>query len=179
MKQYGFLYDSGICIGCRSCQFACQEANQLAPGTFFRRVLTIERGEYIGFFSAGCNQCLDPACAAACRNGAMYRDDQAGLVVHDDGRCIGCGACLWACPYGAVFMDSSTGKSARCTGCLPRLEIGQSPACAAACPTKALQFGEVPILEALGGQHPLAQLLPDSGRTRPSLRILPKKEGTR
>lgn len=178
MKQYGFSFTPGLCIGCGSCQFACREENHLMPNTYFRRVLTLEPEDslgYIGFFSAGCNHCQNPACIEACQNGAMQVSEVQGVVIHDSGRCIGCSACVWACPYGAVVIDPRTGKSGKCTSCLPRRNQGLSPACVSACPTKALQFGP---LEQLEGEAPDSRLLPDGGASKPSLRIrrLPQKE---
>ena len=179
MEQYGFYFDCNICVGCGACQFSCREANQLPQGQYFRRLLRLEKGsglKYTGFFSAGCMHCLEPACVAACPNGAMYRDEERGLVLHDSGRCIGCNSCVWACPYGAVSISCETGKAQKCTGCTERREQGLEPACVAACPVKALRFGRITQLEAAGAQTPDADSLPDSGKTVPSLRVLKKKE---
>lgn len=179
MKQYGFFFDARLCVGCGACQFACREANQLAPGEYFRRLLCLEPEQglmYAGFYSAGCNHCLEPACAAACPNGAMCRDPEQGIVVHDGTKCIGCSCCTWACPYGAVSMDRETGKAHKCTGCVSRREQGKLPACVASCPTGALRFGPVEELEALGGCCPAPESLPDGGVTRPSVRVRLEKE---
>lgn len=129
MKQYGFFFYPALCTGCQSCQFACREANHLSPGIYLRRVLTLESGDpagYTGFFSAGCSHCQEPACVAACQNGAMYRDPDQGVVLHDDQRCIGCSACLWACPYGAVTINPMNGKAVKCNSCLHRRLSRQS-----------------------------------------------------
>lgn len=176
MKQYGFFFYPALCTGCQSCQFACREANQLGPKSYFRRVLTFEpetAAGNTGFFSAGCNHCQKPACVQACQNGAMYRDEDLGIVLHDDKACIGCSACVWACPYGAVSINELTGKAQKCDSCLSRREQGSAPACVSACPTKALRFDSIDHLEAAGGQMPDAHSLPDGGATIPSLRIIP------
>ena len=176
MKQYGFFFYPALCTGCQSCQFACREANHLSPGIYLRRVLTLESADsagYTGFFSAGCSHCQEPACVAACQNGAMYRDPDRGVVLHDDQRCIGCSACLWACPYGAVTINPMNGKAVKCDSCLSRREQGQPPACTAACPTKALRFGSLDDLEAQGGCIPDSRYLPDGGATHPSIRVFP------
>lgn len=174
MKRYGFLFDTAVCVGCKACQFACREENGLIPGSYFRRVLLLEpehRLGYTGFYSAGCAHCQEPACVKACPNGAMYRDEEQGVILHNDGRCIGCGACVWACPYGAVSVDCEKGKAHKCSSCLSRREQGRSPACTAACPTGALRFGPVEDLEKAGGRLPPAEYLPDGGRTNPSFRV--------
>lgn len=180
MKQYGFFFDCSLCVGCGACQFACREANQLAPGQYFRRLLRLEPEAglgYVGFFSAGCAHCLEPACVDACPNGAMYRDTERGLVLHDGNRCIGCSTCVWACPYGAVSISPKTGKAQKCTGCTTRTEQGMLPACVSSCPVQALRFGPITELEAMGGSIPEAGSLPDCGKTVPSLRIRKKTEG--
>ena len=103
MEKRGFLYNSRLCIACGACQVACQNANGLQEGEFFRRVV-LQPGPNgrTAAFSGSCNHCVRPACAAACPTGAMYRDETLGVALHDDGLCIGCGACVWNCPYGAV-----------------------------------------------------------------------------
>lgn len=172
MMRYGFLFDCTVCVGCGSCMFACREENQLPPLSYFRRLLTLEpeaKAGYIGFFSAGCNHCLNPACVRACPTGAMYRDQENGVVLHDSTRCIGCSACVWACPYGAVSIDPASGQAHKCTSCIDRRARGLSPACVAACPTNALQFGPLAHLASCGGQPP--EKLPDGGATQPSLLI--------
>ena len=174
MEKVGFLYNSTVCIACGACQLACQGAHGLGSGEYFRRVvLRPVGGGKETAFSGGCNHCAHPACVAACPTGAMYRDEEKGVVLHDDQRCIGCSACLWACPYGAVTINPMNGKAVKCDSCLSRREQGQPPACTAACPTKALRFGSLDDLEAQGGCIPVSRYLPDGGATHPSVRVFP------
>ena len=96
MEKVGFLYNSTVCIACGACQLACQGGHGLGSGEYFRRVvLRPVGGGKETAFSGGCNHCAHPACVAACPTGAMYRDEEKGVVLHDDGRCIGCGCCVW------------------------------------------------------------------------------------
>ena len=90
VEKVGFLYNSTVCIACGACQLACQGAHGLGSGEYFRRVvLRPVGGGKETAFSGGCNHCAHPACVAACPTGAMYRDEEKGVVLHDDGRCIG------------------------------------------------------------------------------------------
>ena len=147
MGRKGFIYGHARCIGCKACQMACKEKNSLGTGEFFRRVDTFPVGEerWINFSSA-CNHCENPGCMAVCPTGAMHRDAE-GLVVHDDAKCIGCGRCANACPYGAVSLNRITGYAQKCDACRSLREKGREPACVSACPTRALRFGDINDVE--------------------------------
>ena len=160
MGRLGFTFDLDKCIGCKACQMACKDRGHLELGRFFRRVEVVEAGGRLRHYSAACNHCEHPACVAACPTGAMYVAED-GTVQHDDGKCIGCGSCVWSCPYGAVSL--STGLASKCDACRDLLEKGEKPACVAACPTRCLDFGP---LERRQGR---AEFLPDPGLTDPSL----------
>ena len=183
MEQYGFLINLATCIGCHSCQFACSEKNGLPPGEWFRRVLHVEETggkEYAGAYSLGCGHCEEPACVRVCPTGAMYKEEENGLVLHSPSRCIGCGSCMWACPYGAPSMNRWTGKSQKCTGCVDTREGRELPACAAACPTGSLVFGSLKELEDTYGEcrRQNFRFLPDDRRTVPSVRVAVKRRNT-
>ena len=160
----GFTYNMNTCAGCGACQMACKAVNGLQQEENFRRVQTLAAGP----FSGSCNHCEDAGCVRACPTGAMYKAED-GTTRHDDGKCIGCGACLWNCPYGAVSFSKAKGVTQKCTSCPERRAEGLNPACVAACPTKSLTFG--PIGE------PAAELpfLPDDGLTKPNLSVAPSK----
>lgn len=177
MDKYGFLIDLTVCIGCHSCQYACSEKNNLPENEWFRRVFHIEsdetkKGGFTGAYSAGCAHCINPACVSACQNGAMYRSEEKGVVLHNADYCIGCGACTWACPYGAVSLNHVTGKAQKCTSCLENREAGEVPACVAACPTECIKFGKIEELEKTGADVLNLDFLPESSITDPSVRIL-------
>lgn len=172
MEHRGFTYDSTSCLACGACQVACQTTHGLLPQEFFRRVMIARSltGQAMPY-SGGCNHCERPACAAACPTGAMYRDEARGVVLHDDGLCIGCGCCVWSCPYGAVSLRLTRGVSQKCDSCIERRESGLEPACVAACSMKALRWNEGEEPPEREGWKPLeAPWLPDPKQTGPSTR---------
>lgn len=166
-----FFYNMNTCIGCGSCQVACKDSHHLLADEYFRRAgmrsMRIGGEQRLVPFSISCNHCEHPACVAACPTGAM-RITVDGLVLHDDGPCIGCGRCYWACPYGEVSLSKTSGYAQKCDTCLALREKGRAPACVAACPTESLHFGEYPPGS---GALPDLPFLPDPALTGPSLRI--------
>ena len=98
----GFYFNQRNCIGCKTCQIACKDKNDLDIGVVFRHVNDYEVGTYpdaTGYhYAATCNHCIDPACVAVCPNAATYIDKKDGTVQHDDEKCIGCEYCVKACP---------------------------------------------------------------------------------
>ena len=98
----GFYFNERACSGCRACQTACKDRNNLEVGELFRHVRTFQTGTFpnatMYHYSATCNHCESPACVANCPTGAMQKGDD-GTVQHDDEACIGCGSCATACPY--------------------------------------------------------------------------------
>ena len=160
MGKLGFTVELQKCIGCRACQMACKDKNHLAPGTCCRRVDQVRWGDRQMHYSGACSHCDRPACVAACPTGAMYLADD-GTVQHEDGKCIGCGSCVWSCPYGAVTLDR--GLAVKCNACADLRARGEAPACVAACPTHCLSFG--PLQRRQGR----ADFLPDPALTDPSL----------
>jgi anaerobic dimethyl sulfoxide reductase subunit B (iron-sulfur subunit) len=140
-KQYGFYYDAGRCIQCRTCEVACKSTRDTEPGVKWRRVVETWGGEYPNvtrdFFSLACMHCSKPACVAACPTEAISKRAEDGIVVVDRDKCNGCRDCLSACPYG-VPQFGEDGTMQKCDFCI---EIGREPACAASCPAEALNFG--------------------------------------
>ncbi|MFO7652333.1 MAG: 4Fe-4S dicluster domain-containing protein [Candidatus Krumholzibacteriia bacterium] len=168
--QVGCLVDTTLCIGCRKCEEACHRANglPLPEGSFadrhvFRQTrrpnadaftvvnsypgepsrVQLERDET--FVKVQCMHCLDPACVSACLVGALTRS-ATGPVVYDADKCIGCRYCLVACPFeipAYEYLDPVTPRMRKCTFCADRQrQTGTPPACAAACPVEAIQFGD-------------------------------------
>ena len=148
----GFYFDMTACIGCRTCQVACKDKNDLEMGVIFRRLSDFEVGEYPAVqtyhYSGSCNHCEKPECVAACPNAAMYIDEEDGTVQHDDEACIGCQTCVNSCPYGAPQFIEEDKIVQKCDTCRALREAGHEPVCVEACPMRAIEFGEMGDLRA-------------------------------
>lgn len=146
--KYGFLIDASRCIDCRSCLVACSVENNVSmKHTRIWIKDTGINGEYpdLKHFTAPyhCMHCVDPSCVSACTVGALQQN-QDGIVIYDNERCIGCRYCMYACPFEVPHFqwDQPFALIVKCDLCVARLEGGQQqPACAATCPTQAIQFG--------------------------------------
>jgi anaerobic dimethyl sulfoxide reductase subunit B (iron-sulfur subunit) len=179
MKQIAFYFDSSSCSGCKACQVACKDQNGLDVGLLWRRVYEITGGgwEKTGdawvstvFSSIACNHCDQPICAEVCPTAAIHKRAD-GIVLIDGRRCTGCQYCSWACPYGALQFDLTSGRMTKCNFCVERIDAGLSPACVAACPLRSLDFGERSELEARYGASPAISPLPTVELTSPALVI--------
>lgn len=138
-----FLFHVDRCLGCRSCELACKNEYHLGERQLFRRVQEIERqttqGLVVYYLSLACNHCEHPECFRVCPN-RTYRKRRDGVVLHETGRCDGCGRCVQACPYGAPQYDEHKGKVDKCNLCYPRVDAGLLPVCVEACPVGALHL---------------------------------------
>lgn len=168
-KHYwGYAIDTTRCIGCVACQRACRAENGVPDGYFRTWVerYTIDskgevrvdtcRDERTGFAELPdqgetvksffvpkiCNHCEKSVCSQVCPVGASYRTKD-GVVLVDHKRCIGCGYCVQACPYGSRFINPNTEIADKCTLCYHRTTKGMLPACVQACPKKARIFGDL------------------------------------
>jgi formate dehydrogenase iron-sulfur subunit len=152
------LYDATLCVGCKSCEVACKEWNKLALDSEPPKDLTADtwtlikqhqEGAVASFRKYQCMHCLHPACVSVCTVGALRKTD-AGPVVYDANKCIGCRYCQYGCPYGVPKFewDELLGLIGKCSFCADRIADGLMPACAEACPVGALSFGtRVEMLE--------------------------------
>ena len=175
-----FYFDMTSCIGCKACQMACKDKNDLAVGTLFRNVKGYEVGSYptpgVFYMSATCNHCGNPACVANCPTGAMYQNED-GVVLHDDEMCIGCGTCVNSCPYSVPKLLEDKGIAGKCDTCIGIRANGGQPQCVAACPMRALDFGDLAEMQK---KYPDAvtldqlAIMPESD-TVPSTLVKPKK----
>jgi formate dehydrogenase iron-sulfur subunit len=145
--KYGFLIDASRCIDCRSCLVACSVENKVSmKHTRIWIKDTGITGEYpdLKRYSAPyhCMHCVDPSCVSACTVGALHQNED-GIVTYDNNRCIGCRYCMYACPFEVPHFqwEQPFALIVKCDLCVARLEEGQQPACAATCPTQAIQFG--------------------------------------
>ena len=150
-EQYRFHFDMTKCIGCKCCVVACNEQNGNPADILWRRVGEIEGGVYPEtqrhYLSMGCNQCLEPTCLVGCPVNAYTKDELTGIVRHSADACIGCQYCTWNCSYGVPQYNPERGVVGKCDMCYGRLERGQEPACAAACPEDAIRIEVVKVAE--------------------------------
>jgi len=172
-RSYGFLTDTTLCIGCKACEVACKEWNNLPADDLgltgdsydntgelsantWRHVRFIEQGVRSDSqtpFQSGwlmmsdvCKHCHNAPCVEACPTGALFRTEFDTVVVQHD-ICNGCSYCVPACPFGVVDVSTLDGKAHKCTLCYDRLKGGLEPACSKACPTNSIQFGEIADLQ--------------------------------
>lgn len=144
MKQ--LLVRSEICVGCKSCELACAVAHSQSKTLFAaifepetpRKRVYVETDGTVNF-PLQCRQCSDMPCVHACMAGAMYQDQETGLVQINAEKCVGCWMCVMVCPFGAI-NEGQVHKAVKCDRCR---DLDYDPACVKACPTKALQFVEV------------------------------------
>lgn len=142
-EQYRFHFNMTKCIGCRSCEIACNEQNGNPTDIRWRRMGEIEGGEYPDtlrhYLSMGCNHCLDADCVKGCPVNAYTKDPATGIVLHSADACIGCQYCVWNCPYSVPQFNAERGIVGKCDMCHGRLTEGREPACVNACPESAIE----------------------------------------
>ena len=166
MARYGMIVDLNICTGCMTCVIACKQENLTRPGIQWNKVLELENAtfDHITYFRHACMHCDDPPCVDDCEAEAISKRAD-GIVLIDQKKCVGSGNCLDACPYGvpqlnpdktyfpgktlpfeknaAPYRMQISGKASKCSFCAHRIDQGKEPACAEACPAKALIFGDL------------------------------------
>jgi formate dehydrogenase iron-sulfur subunit len=176
------LIDTTLCIGCRGCQVACKQWNQLpaeqttfegsyenpprfSPDTWTKIAFREEEnnGKVRWLFTKlGCMHCTEAACEMVCPAGAISHNEY-GAVVIDEKRCIGCNHCVANCTYQVIGFDQAANLARKCTFCYDRVTSGLTPACAKACPTGAISFGERSDMIALANRR--VKTLVAAGRT--------------
>jgi Fe-S-cluster-containing dehydrogenase component/formate-dependent nitrite reductase membrane component NrfD len=174
-KSYGFVIDNRKCIGCHACSIACKSENEVPLGVNRTWVKYVETGVFPNtrrhFQVTRCNHCANPPCVRICPTSAMYQRAD-GIVEFDASACIGCKACMQACPYDAIYIDPETGTAAKCHYCAHRTDIGLEPACVVVCPEQAIIAGDMndPTAEIsqLLARHEVTVRKPEQG-TAPKL----------
>ena len=166
----GFFTDTTLCIGCKACEVACKQWNQLpADGlnytgnsydntshlgaTTWRHVAFVEQVDKTRrretsrwlMMSDVCKHCVDAPCQEACPTGSIVYNEFGAVYVQPD-ICNGCGYCITACPFGVLDRSEDDGHVHKCTLCYDRQKSDMTPACAKACPTESIQFGPIEAL---------------------------------
>jgi Fe-S-cluster-containing dehydrogenase component/formate-dependent nitrite reductase membrane component NrfD len=146
VPNYGFAIDLRKCIGCHACTIACKSEHDIPVGVNRCWVKTVEKGTFPQtqrlFFPVLCNQCTDAPCMNICPTGALYKR-RDGIVDLNGEACIGCRACMAACPYDQLFIDPNTRTAEKCNFCANRIENQLEPACVSVCPTECRIFGDL------------------------------------
>ncbi|HZJ85339.1 MAG TPA: 4Fe-4S dicluster domain-containing protein [Syntrophomonadaceae bacterium] len=150
-KQMTLYVDTSRCMNCRACEVVCKMEHDLPAGPRYNMVVEIEvtrQGvDKCEFLPTPCMHCGDAPCIKSCPTGAIYKRPEDGVVLVDQGKCIGCRECLWACPFGVPQFGSS-GLMEKCDLCQHLLEEGEVTACARACPAEAITVGTVEEISA-------------------------------
>jgi len=147
MPKYVMVIDQARCVGCMACIVACKNENDVPPEHFRTRVIEKVSGKFpklrMELSSELCNHCDNPPCVYNCPTGASYKNKKIGLVLLKKNRCVGCKACITACPYDARYIHPEHGYADKCTFCSHRVTGGREPACVTTCIGKSRIFGDI------------------------------------
>jgi Fe-S-cluster-containing dehydrogenase component/formate-dependent nitrite reductase membrane component NrfD len=173
--RWAKVVDHERCIGCHACTTACKSENEVPLSVNRTYVKYVDVGSYPharrAFQVTRCNQCEDPPCTHACPTAAMYQRDD-GIVDFDKRICIGCKACIAACPYDAIFINPQDHAAEKCNFCAQRIDVGLEPACVVVCPVGAILVGDLndprSAVAAMVGREALSVRRPEK-ETRPKL----------
>jgi len=185
--QLGFYLDIGACIGCKACQTACKDKNDLPVDINWRKVIEYNGGSwqvekddivpvdvFAYYLTVSCQHCENPPCLPVCPTAAVSKAED-GIVHIDPAKCMGCQYCLWACPYGAPQFGGRGEPMSKCDMCTDLRAIDTNPACVDACPLRALDWGDMAEIRKKHGNLNAVDPLPDGGVTNPSMILTPHR----
>ena len=172
-EEVAKLIDVTTCIGCKACQVACSEWNDIRdkigtnvgvydnPTDLTAKSWTVmrfseveENGKFEWLIRKdGCMHCYDPGCLKACPSEGAIVQYKNGIVDFQSEHCIGCGYCIAGCPFNIPRINKEDNRAYKCTLCVDRVEVGQEPACVKTCPTGAIHFGSKEDMTALAGDR--------------------------
>lgn len=145
MAKYSLIFKKRDCMGCHACEVACKQEHHLPVGP--RLVRVIEKSP--DFIPIYCHHCAKAPCMEACPEKAIFKNE-LGVVLLRKELCIGCMACVEACPFGAMQFLEEENVAVKCDLCVHRIVEGKPPACATVCPTRCIVHGEAQkIVEAM------------------------------
>ena len=148
MARYGMLINTKKCVGCYACRVGCQMINGLDSDKAFIHYEELETGSYPSVYAetvpVQCMHCEDAPCQSVCPTGATYTTD-SGVVLVEEGKCIGCKYCMAACPYQVRVRNEETGAVDKCRFCTVSAEVTGTKMCSCveACLTGARIFGDL------------------------------------
>ncbi|MBI4296097.1 MAG: 4Fe-4S dicluster domain-containing protein [Chloroflexi bacterium] len=147
VKEYALMVDTRDCVGCSACEVACKSEHNLPVGPRYIRVYPdqprlIEGKPQMRYTVTHCMHCTQPPCRDACPVDAITKRAD-GIVLVNQETCIGCKACVPACPFGVMQFDEEKGLANKCDLCVTRIDQGLKPACVSACPAHCIYSGDV------------------------------------
>ncbi|BBU99453.1 MULTISPECIES: formate dehydrogenase subunit beta [Providencia] len=172
-EEVAKLIDVTTCIGCKACQVACSEWNDIrdkigtnvgvydnptdltAKSWTVMRFSEVEENDKFEWLirKDGCMHCADPGCLKACPSEGAIVQYKNGIVDFQSEHCIGCGYCIAGCPFDVPRINSEDNRAYKCTLCVDRVEVGQEPACVKTCPTGAIHFGSKEDMINMAGER--------------------------
>lgn len=165
MSRLAIITDLNRCVGCLACTVGCKVQNDVAIGHYWNKIVRMgpvpktDGGQFpdveMYFLPLGCQHCETPQCIEVCPTGATFKREE-GIVVINEDECIGCKACVGACPYNVRYLDEDKGVVQKCSLCADKVDNGELPQCVTQCGGRARYFGDLDEgIESFQGPAPL------------------------